>query len=131
MATDYGIGIAAITDRPDPEVRVSGLTHVGYRLARRLFTPNGALLAIGDDAPYETLNLRDWLGARPTVAEVEQLNTSMSSILSADEAVETVTAAATFVGGALSVSVNGTGADGPFAFVIAADAVTGVQIRGL
>lgn len=131
MATNYGIGIAAITDRPDPEVRVSGLLHVGHRLARRLFTPNGALLAIGDDAPYETLNLRDWIGARPTAAEVEQLNTAMAGILSADEAVETVTAAATFVGGLLSVAVEGTGAEGPFAFVITADAVTGAQIRGL
>ncbi len=130
MATDYGIGIAALTDRPDPEQRVSGLTHLEYRLARRLLCRNGALLAIGDAGAYDSLDLRDYLGTRDA-REIAQLGTLAQQVLSTDDEVETVSVTASFAGGVLSVAVSGTGADGPFAFVIDSSAVTGPAIRGI
>lgn len=128
---EYGIGIYALTDRPDPEVRCSGTTLVSVRLARRLLTPNGAFLAIGDEEPYESLNLRDWLGLRPTADEVNALNAAMSQVLGSEERVTTVTATATFAAGVLSVAVSGTAAEGPFNFVVELSALTGARIRSI
>lgn len=126
---DVGIGIYAITDRPDPETRVSGNTLVAVRLARRLLTTNGAFLAIGDEDAYESLNLRDYLGMRPTTDDIAALNSAMAQVLSTEERCSEVTASATFAAGHLAVAASGTAADGPFAFVIELSALTGARLR--
>lgn len=125
---DFGTGIYALTDRPDPEVRCSGNTLVAVRLARRLLTPNGAFEAIGDTHPYESLNLRDWLGMRPTPDQVAELNSSMVQVLGTDERVSSVSAVATFAGGQLSVAVSGETAAGPFNFVVELAQLTGARL---
>jgi len=126
---DYGVGIYAITDRPDPEIRCSGKTLAAVRLARRLLTTNGAFTAIGDDEPYETLNLRDYLGLRPTQDDIAALNSAMVQVLGTDKRVVTVTASATFAAGLLSVLVSAELEDGPLDFVVELDALTGARIR--
>lgn len=126
---DFGVGIYAITDRPDPEVRCDGRLLVAVRVARRLLTTNGAFTAIGDDEPYETLNLRDYLGWRPGPDDIAALNGAMTQVLGTEKRVAAVTAAATFAGGLISVSVSAELDDGPFDFRVELDALTGPRIR--
>jgi len=128
---DYGIGIAATTDRPSPERLASGTTVLAYDLARSLLQENGAAQDIGDPVAYRTLNLRDWLGARPTDAEIQQLNRSMKQVLEQDERVDSVTAVATFSGGTLRVLVSGTGDVGPFQFIMSVLSVSSVTLEVL
>lgn len=128
---DYGTDVNAVLDRPDPETLATGTRNLANRLARRLLTTNGALTDIGDEAQYDTLNLRDWLAARPSGSDIGNLNTSMQQILAQDEEVDTVTASATWAAGVLSVTVNGVGSAGPFEFLLTIGDVSSAVLRVL
>jgi hypothetical protein len=129
--TDYGIDVAGVLDWPDPEELASGPANLANALARRLLTPEGALLDVGDEEPYDSIDLRDWLASHPSSGDLDALNTAMHQVLSQDERVDTVSAVATFTAGVLTVNVSGQGAAGPFAFVLTIDAVSGAQLRVL
>lgn len=134
-ATDYGVDVAALDDLPDPEVLASGELNVAYALGRRLLQPAGALEEIGDTAPYDSLDLRDWLGKRMSEADRADLEAQVVHVLSQDERVLTVAATVTLTAGAgttrkITVAVEVEGTDGPFSFVLSVDGVTATLLRG-
>ncbi len=133
MAVDYGTDLLALDDEQDPEVLVSGELNVAYALARRLLTPAGVMLEIGDTAPYDSLDIRDWLGKRFQLADrsvIDDLQMQARAVLSQDVRVRSVTCFVSYNHGTLSVSVQGQGTDGPFSFVLAVDGVTAQFLRG-
>src|SRR6185295_14265470 len=64
MATDYGSGLLMLDDMPDPEVMGSGELLVAYDIARRWLEPAGTHALIGNNAPYDSFDIREYLGAR-------------------------------------------------------------------
>lgn len=129
----YGTDIQALDDLNDPEILVSGDLNVAHALGRRLITDADAMLEIGDTAPYDSINLNDWLGRRfqlsdPTV--IDDLQQQCRQVLSQDPRVDSVSVNASFSQGQLAVSVQGQGAQGPFKFVLATDGVTASLLRG-
>jgi hypothetical protein len=134
MSTDYGTDVQALDDLPDAEVLVSQELEVAYDLAGRLITDPEAMTEIGDTSPYDSINLRDWLGARfnlndPTV--LDDLQRQARQVLLQDKRVSTVNVTVTFTRGTLSVSVDGNGVAGPFAFVTGIDNVGASFLRGV
>lgn len=132
MATDYGLDVQALDDLNDPEVIVSGGLNVAYALARRLLTPAGAMEEIGDTSPYDSLDIRAWLGARFSLTDrsvIDDLQQQCRQVLSQDPRVDSVDVKINFNQGTLSVEVNGTGSAGPFSFVLSVDNVTAALLR--
>lgn len=133
MATDYGSDVLALDDLTDPEQIVSGDLAAAYELARRLVTPDGAYAEIGDTAPYDSLDLREYMGARINLynrAEIDRLQAKCRQVLERDPYVQRVAVVATFAAGTLSVSVQGEGAEGPFAFVVGVNSVSVSFFKG-
>lgn len=133
LPVDYGTDVLALDDLVDPEQLVSDDLNLAYALGRRLLTPDGTMAAIGDTAPYDSIDLRDWLGQRlnpndPNV--LDDLQLQCRQVLSQDPRVDMVTVLATFAAGTLAVSVAGSGTDGPFSFVVKVDNLTAQILRG-
>lgn len=126
--TDYGTDVRALDDLPDPDALVSGDLNVAYALGRRLLQPTGVLLEIGDEEPYDSLDLREYLGKRLSPQEVRDLEAACERVLAQEERVETVSASVTFVAGAIAVSVSGEGSEGPFDLVLTVDNVTAAKL---
>jgi len=129
MAIDYGTDIAALDDLPDPEVLVSGERNAAYAQGRRLLTPTGALEAIGDAAPYDSIDLREQLGARMSEQDLLDLQAQVHQVLSQDERVIRVEAQLTDTGRALQVEARHEGTAGPFDLVISIDSVTTTLLK--
>jgi hypothetical protein len=133
MAVDYGTDLLALDDITDPEILVSGDLNVAYALARRWLTPTSALEEIGDPEPYDSIDVREWLGNRFSLQDrtvLDDLQTQAQQVLLGDPRVETATVTATFVRGVLTLNGQGTGAAGPFTLVLAVDGVTAALLRG-
>jgi len=133
MPTDYGTDVLGLDDIDDPETVVSGELNLAYALARRLITPTGAMLEIGDTAPYDSIDIRLWMGARFSLLDrtmLDDLQMQARQVLTQDERVASITVLATFASGTLSVAVQGFGAEGPFSFIVATNGVTAQFLRG-
>jgi hypothetical protein len=131
MAIDYGTDVGAIDDLPDPEFLVSGDLNMAYALARRLMTPTGALDDIGDPGPYDSIDVRDWLGRATDQDAIDELQQFATQVIVQDERVDSATVTVTFQSpGTLFVSVDGQGAVGPFKFVLAVTNVSAQLLRG-
>jgi hypothetical protein len=129
MATDYGIDIKALSDLPDPEQLTSGDENVAYAQARRLLTPDGAHEDIGDDSPYESIDLRAYLGRRMSAADRADLSASVPRILSGDPRVRRATATVTTAGSSLTVESRSIGDEGPFGLVLSVDSVDSAALK--
>jgi hypothetical protein len=131
MAVDYGTDIAALTDLPDPEVLVSGETNAAYAEARRLLTPTGALEEVGETAPYDSMDVRDWLGQRLDATTLDDLQAQVSQVLVEDpRALAADVSVPPLAAGALRISSQVEGTQGPFSFVLTVDGVTAMLLRG-
>jgi hypothetical protein len=119
---DVGIGIIALLDLTDVAVFGTGNELVAYGLAMRLLTPSGALVECGDPSPYDSLNLRDYLGAR--LSDTRSLEAACNQVLGQDERADSVSATVSFSAGVIRVAVHFENAAGPFDFVLAVDQVT-------
>lgn len=133
MSTDYGTDVQALDDLPDPEVLCSGDLNVAYALARRWLTPTGALEEIGDPEPYDSIDVREWLGNRFSLTDrsvIDDLQTQAQQVLLGDPRVESATVVATYAQGTLTLTARGLGADGPFTLVLSVNGVTASLLRG-
>src|SRR4051812_26109170 len=102
MPVDYGIDLLALDDVTDPEALVSGNLNVAYALARRWCTSTGALDAIGDPGPYDSIDVREWFGARFSLLDrtvLDDLQTQAQQVLMGDPRVQTATVRATYAAG--------------------------------
>lgn len=126
---DYGTDIEALDDLPDPEVLCSGERNAAYAQARRLLTPDGALEDIGDLSAYDSLDLRDWFGARPSTEDKRTLDADVKTVLQADARARSVAARVDFSAGELAVTSRTVGDDGPFGLVLSISAVDSVALK--
>lgn len=133
VAVDYGTDVLALDDLVDPETLASAELNLAYALARRLLTPAGTMALLGDTAPYDSIDIRDWLGKRFAANDstvIDDLQLQCRQVLAQDERVDSVLVTATFLAGTLSVAVDGTGGQGPFDFVLKVNNVTAQILRG-
>jgi hypothetical protein len=126
-AVVYGIDVQAITDLPDPEVLCSENACAAYQCARRLTTPSGAMQDIGEVVQYDSIDVRDWLGARFNLTDPSvqtDLQTQATQVLLEDPFVVAAQVLVAFSAGVLSLTVQVQGANGPFGFVLQVSALT-------
>ena len=121
MAINYGTDVAALTDLPDPEVLISGPLVVAYRVCRRRLTQSGALAEIGDEAPYSSFDVRDYLGSRGVPGVERTIEQLCGQGAAEDPAVLASSDVAAFVDGGLSIKTTLGLSDGstfPFVFSV-------------
>lgn len=129
MATDYGTDIRALDDLPDPEELAMGEENAAYAVARRLLTTSGALDDIGDESPYDSIDLRDFFGRRMSGAEVSALAASVQRIEADDARVARAFATVSSAGHALTVVSQVVGTEGPFGLVLSVDGVNAASLK--
>ena len=127
---DYGTDVQALDDLPDPEVLCGGETNAAYASGRRLLTPTGALEEIGETEEYDSIDVREWLGARRGEAERASLETQASQVLTQDPRVLSSEVEVALGKGALQLEASLEGTEGPFSLVLSVDDVTTKLMRG-
>jgi hypothetical protein len=126
MAASYGVDVQALDDLPDPEVLCAEDLNVAYALGRRLAQDSDAMIEIGDNDEYDSINLNDYLGSDFDLTDrstIDSLQQQATQVLLKDPRVLSVTVKATYATGILTVSVQGVGTNGPFSFVLIVDGV--------
>jgi len=130
----YGTDVLCLDDIDDPETLVSGEFNRAFALARRLVTPSGAIEEIGDTEPYESMDIREYFGARFRLTDrsvIDEIQTRAASCLRGDPFVTSATVIATYVKGSLSLAAECFDENGnPSNFVLAVDGVTATLLRG-
>ena len=126
---DYGTDLAALDDLPDLDALVSGDLNVAHALCRRLLTAPGALAEIGETEPYESINLRDYIGARLNAQEERDIARAADAAIKQDPRVESATVAIDFTGRKITATVQGSGTEGPFDLVLSVDGVNVTLLR--
>lgn len=124
MAVNYGQDTFCITDVPliDTQVTNPALL-VGQRLARRLQTPRGALAFINGD-PNAGYDVRGLILGKLDPGTIAAAQTQIENECLKDECVQTVTCTVASSNGNVTISIKGTLAVGPFAFVLTVQQLT-------
>lgn len=121
---DFGVALDVVTDLPLRWRFASGNRNLANRLARRLTTPRGYLI---DDANYG-YDVKQWLGAKMTPADVAQAQDEIRRECEKDEEVVGVSVTVTFARttGVLTIAIVVTPPDGsePFRFVLSVSSLT-------
>ena len=124
MSTFYGSDISCTTDRELTDTVVSDPRLViGQRLVRRLSTPRGALALINDD-PNGGWDVRQYVNARMTSADIATAKAQIESECLKDEAVESVAVDISLVSGVFTIGVKVQSSAGPFALVLNVNQLT-------
>jgi hypothetical protein len=125
---DLGVDAACITDITNTLSLAYGLRNLGMALCRRFTTPRGGLWY----DPSYGYDLRQFLNAGVTDAEIAVMPDEIADEATKDERVQTCTADVLFQRQAetMKVTIRGETADGPFSLVLGISAVT-VEILGL
>jgi hypothetical protein len=119
---DFGTGLDVIFDWPRTFTYASGQLNLGNNLCRRLQTPRGSL-SWDPDCGWD---VRALFRGSFTVAEINAAEAAISAECEKDERVDSATASLTYIPQAqtLVISIQITGADGPFVLVLSVDAFT-------
>lgn len=131
MSTPAGTGPLALLDLPDPCLMGTGDAVAAYGLALRLLTPPGVLEALGDPAPYDSLDLRAYVGSRLSPQALRDLESACNQVLGQDERADSVSCSLSLSGGVLAATVQAEGAAGPFGFVLSVDDASSTTFRSL
>jgi hypothetical protein len=118
----YGTGIGD-RDELDPRFApVDEVTNMAIEMARRLSTPRGALVW----APNDGIDLTLYLNRDLEPSDVNAMRTEILHEILKDERIASASVDVAFDpgGSALTLSVEGVGAPGPFSMVIAASALS-------
>jgi phage baseplate assembly protein W len=119
--TDFGTDISCVTDLADDGRSVTGRMVVAEAIARRLITPRGRLI---DDPDYG-FDLTAYLNDDLTPTELGALRSGAEQECLKDERVEQAEIEAVLdSAGLLTVNIDLTVADGPFALVLAVSATS-------
>lgn len=131
MATDFGTATLGITDIPLISTQTSDpIIVIGQRVARRLLTPRGGLAAIGDD-PNFGWDVRQYLNGRMSPVRLAAAQQQIKDECEKDEAVLSADVQISFVsGGAMKISIELTGASGPFTLVLDVSQLTVTVVFG-
>lgn len=128
----YGTDIAGITDMPDPEILVSEQVNAAYACARRLVTPQDALLDIGEIEQYDSIDIRQWLGTSFDLTDpsvITDLQAQAQSALLAEPFASGVNVVVTFNAGALVLTATIGGNPGPFFQLVVSSGAAGVTAQ--
>ena len=129
MATDYGVATLGISDVPLKSISSNDpFLVVGHRVARRLQTPRGGLAAVGGD-PNFGWDIRQYTNGKMSQSTLAQAQQEIRNECLKDE--EVLDAVVSFVytfNGALTITIQITGASGPFALVLPVQNLTAAQI---
>jgi hypothetical protein len=122
MTVNYGIDLWWTNDADSTMPDVMGRTVPIQRLVRRLYTPRGTC----PDCPNDGIDVRDYLNA-PALTE-KQMSGIITGELLKDAAVLSVVVAVSITGTLnrreMTIGIDGTLSDGPFALVLAVSNVT-------
>lgn len=131
MAIDYGFDISCVSDIGLVDVIVtSPQVVIGQRVARRLQTPRGALASIGGD-PNFGLDVRQFLLGRMSPTAIAQAQLQIAAECTKDEEVDSADVTVTFVdGGAMTIEIRLTAAEGPFTLTMNVSQLTVEAIFG-
>lgn len=121
---DFGADLAALDDLPDPDQMVSQAADVGYSICRRLLQSQDAFAEIGDLEPYTCVDVRDWIGKRPSADEKRDLEATVARIAREDPRVDSATSSIVFGTSTIQVTISVVLADGPFSYVLTVDQVS-------
>lgn len=102
---------------------------VGQRIARRLTTPRGALALISDDPDFG-LDVRQYVNAKLSNADISSAQSSIQSEILKDEQVQNVAVSMVVSGGAVNISINGNTAIGPFTLTLNVNQLTASLVFG-
>lgn len=128
MPTKQGTDIRALTDIEDPEQYSSGEENVALSQARRLLQPEGTNEKVGDPLQNDTINVREWLGSRPSAQQLDVREAEVVDVLTQDDRVAAVDVSVEFTNSAIEIAfsetVNGREND----LVLSIDKVTGAKL---
>jgi hypothetical protein len=115
----FGTDIDVISDLPASFVLADGPRNLANAIARRLDTPAGALIGIGDDADYG-FDIRSRLNADLTMVELQALIGQVERECLKDERVQAAAVAPSysFAAYALALDITLTTAAGPYRLVL-------------
>lgn len=129
MATNFGTSTLGVTDVPLKSISTSSpFLVVGQRVMRRLLTPRGGLASIGGD-PNFGWDVRQYINGRVSSSTLAQAQQEIQNECLKDE--EVLSATVSFVyafNGALSITIQLTGATGPFSLVLPVQNLTAAKI---
>lgn len=128
MVSPQGTDIKALDDISDPEEYTTGEENVAYSQARRLLEPPDTNLRYGDDLENDTINLRDWIGKRPTAGDLFGLGQTIDDVLTRDERVQSVTASVEHTQSSIDVSFDETVNDKQATLVLSIDAASSATL---
>ncbi len=126
--TEYGLDLSAVHDLDATLREVSETQLMLEAIARRITTPRGSAI----DAPDDGIDVRDFLSAslsREYLASIQMI--VRAEILKEERVLEAIVLV-TFsqAAKALSIRIQGYGADGPFRLTIAVSAATIELLEG-
>lgn len=101
-----GTDIKALDDITDPEEYTTGAENVAYAQARRLLEPPNTHELVGDLEPYDSIDIRAWLGKRPTAQGLANMEADAADVLNRDERAANVDVTVDFTGSNVSVSFS-------------------------
>ena len=129
MATNYGTATLGIADVPLISTQTSDpVLVVGQRVARRLITPRGGLVAIGGD-PLFGWDVRQYTNGKMSPAAQQQAVQQIKAECEKDEAVQSASVTIVYsFNGALTISIALTSAVGPLTLVLPVANLTAAQV---
>lgn len=124
MATDYGVDLRALDDLPATDDLVRGADNVAYAQARRLLTPPDGLSDSGEPSAYDSLDLRQQIGAHLSDEDLNAIRADAQIALAQDERVDAPVAEVSRARGDLVVESESVAGAGPFALVVGPSGVS-------
>lgn len=128
MASKQGTDIRALDDIDDPEQYASGVENVALARARALLEPPNVGEMIGDPLENDTLNLRAWLGRRPSQSDMFSLEERVDDVLRNDDRIDELVSEVEFTERAISVAFEVTANDETVSYVLELDEVNGATL---
>ena len=128
-AVNYGTSTLGVSDVPLKSISTSDpYLVVGQRVMRRLLTPRGGLASIGGDANFGW-DVRQYINGRVSSSTLAQAQQENQNECLKDE--EVLGASISFVytfNGALTITIQLTGATGPFTLILPVQNLTAAKI---
>lgn len=128
MSTKQGTDIRALDDLHDPEQYTSGVENVAHARARAIMEPPNTNALYGDPLENDTLNIRAWLGKRPSATDLVTLEGEVDDVLRNDDRIDELTSSVAITDKAISVEFEVTANDETVPYVLTIDQVSGATL---
>lgn len=131
MPDNFGTDLRALDDLPLTDDLVSGEEGIAYEQARRLLSSAGGLVDCGDEAEYESVDLRERMGGRLSESDRVSLEQEVRAVLLENPAVTATAVSVTVSAGTIGVEYEADAADldAPIRGVLSIDSVDGASLE--